>query len=596
MASPVNSSYAPKEEFLGSGDEYVGISQQATTDLIAGHTRHNEVIMQAESLSAQANAQVEIPWSHLNPKSAIVKTVTPHHTPVYLTALVVVPCYLLYSMMSTSFATNLPAISARFKVDVTQVQWLIHADLIVSCGISAIVPKLSERLGLNKVFLAGAFLFALMTFLMGFLSVTYAAILIMRILSSIGLATMLTLANIVAYFMSSKGDLNTVLIASSVCIPIGQILSSFLSGLIAHSSKWEHMYILIGCLSIVHAVYSVVLCPNFPAVRGVKCDPVGVLLMMASITFMIFSLSASTVSVPWWGVTICFILAIVLFVLFIFWNKQWCKNPLFPPVVFNKSVLINISALCMTSALRYGEHFFLPYIIVGYYRYSNLANGSLLALSGVISIIASPLFDILLKRVVGRLILMVLSPVFLVLLFIEAFLLQQSIVIPIIFSNLCVACVVGCMIVIYTSITNTPAIYLPVIGALNAVMLSFGHSLGVTAVVTTQNIAARIAGFAPPNIPDINTDPNLPTEYSLSITFALLTCISFAVTLLLLSFFMGVSRSDRGKFGFSERLFSRTKHFNEHRDYNGEMIEVQEFTTSFTLQQVVVSLFQPRFV
>lgn len=598
MLSPTESHYAPREEFLGSGDEYVGISQAATNDLIAGHpNRHNEVIMQAESLSAQANAQAEVPWSNLNPTPAIVKAATPHHTPVYLTALVVAPCYLLYSMMSASFATNLPAISAHFKANITQAQWLIHTDLIVYCGLGAIVPKLSEYLGLNKVFLAGAFLFALMTFLMGFLSMNYASILILRIISSIGLSTMLSLASTVAYFMSPRGDLNIVLIVSNVCMPVGQIVSSFLSGWMAHSSKWEYMYILIGCLSIVHAIYSVVLCPNFPATRGVKLDPVGVLFMTASITFLIFSLSASTVSVPWWGVTICFILAITFFVLLIYWNKQWCKNPLFPPAAFNKSVLLNMSALCMASALGFGEHFFLPYIIMRYYGYSNLSNGSFLILGGVTSIIFSPLFSIAIKRIVSRLMLMILSLLFLILLFIEAFFLQESIAIPILFSNLCLICFIGCLITIQTtSMSNVPAIYIPIVWSLNSVMLGFGHSLGVTVVVTTQNIVARIAGINAPNTPDPGADPYLATEYGLSLTFAILTCISFAITLFLLAIFMGVLRSDRGKLGFSERRLSKTKHFSENVGHNGEIIEVQEYTTSFTSQQTIASLFRPKFI
>ncbi|EFO64284.1 TM efflux protein [Giardia lamblia P15] len=594
----MNSAFSPREEFLGSGDEYVGISQSATNDLISGHpNRHREVIMQAESLSAQANAQPNVPWSTLIPRPAIVKAVVPHHAPIYLTVLVVAPCYLLYSMISTSFSTNLPIISSSLNVNISQAQWIIHTELIVCCGFSAIVPKLSERLGLNKVFLVGTFLFALVTFLMGFLGIHYASVLILRIISSIGLAMMLSLANTIAYFMSPRKDLNVVLTISNICTPIGQILSSFLSGWIAYSSKWQYMYILIGCLSAVHAIYSVVLCPDFPATRGVKFDAVGILLMVTSITLLIFSLSASTVSVPWWGVTICFILAVLLFILFIFWNKQWCKNPLFPPTAFNKSVLLNMSALCMISAFGFGERFFLPYTIVIFYGYSRLSNGGFLVIGGILSIIFSPLFSLSTKRVVSRLMLMILSIISLLLILIEAFFLQESVALPIVFSNLCLICFVGCLITVQTTaVVNTPAVYIPILGSLNSIMLNFGHSLGVTMAVTTQNVVAKLGGVSNTNLPNWDADPNAKTAYGLSLTFGILSCISFSIALFLLAIFMGVLKNDRGKLGFSERRLSKTKHFSENINNNGEMVEVQEYSTAFTSQQAIASLFQPKFI
>ena len=594
----MNPTFSPRVEFLGSGDEYVVTNQSATNDLISGHSnRHHEVIMQAESLSAQAIAQAEDPWSGLTPKPAIVKAAVPHRSPIYLTTLAVAPCYLLYSMISTSFSTNLPIISSALSVDVSQAQWIIHTELIVCCGFSAIVPKLSERLGPNKIFISGAFLFALVTFLMGFLSINYVSVLILRIISSIGLAMMLALANTMAYFMSPKGDLSIILTIANICTPIGQIISSFLSGWIAYASKWQYMYILIGSLSAIHATYSVVLCPNFSATRGVKFDAIGVFLMTASITLLIFSLSASTVSVPWWGVTICFILAVALFVIFIFWNKKWCKNPLFPPAAFNKSVLLNMSALCMTSALGFGERFFLPYMVVTLYGYSRLANGGFLVIGGVMSIIFSPLFSLSAKRVVSRLMLMILSLIFLVLMLIEAFFLQLSIAIPIVFSNLCVICFIGCLITIQiTAVTNTLAVYIPILGSLNTIMLNFGHSLGVTAAVTAQNIFARITDVPDTNLPGWNTDPDAKTAYGLSLTFGILSCISFSIALFLLAIFMGVLKSDRGKLGFSERRLSKTKHFSENINNSGEMIEVQEYNTSFTAQSAIASLFQPKFI
>ncbi|KAE8302916.1 TM efflux protein [Giardia duodenalis] len=594
----MSSACSSRVEFLGSGDEYVGISQSATNDLISGHPhRCRDVIMQAESLSAQASTQPDTPWSTLAPRPAIVRAAAPHRTPIYLTAFVVVPCYLLYSMISASFSTNLPIISSSLNIDISQAQWIIHTELIVCCGFSAIVPKLSERLGLNRVFLAGAFLFAVVTFLMGFLGNSYASILVLRIISSIGLAMMLSLANTMAYFMSPRKDLSVVLTISNVCTPIGQILSSFLSGWIAYSSKWQYIYILIGCLSAVHAAYSVVLCPNFPTTRGVKFDVVGTLLMVASITLLIFSLSASTVTVPWWGVTICFILAIVFFILFVFWNKQWCKNPLFPPTAFNKSVLLNMSALCMISAFGFGERFFLPYTIVIFYNYSRLSNGGFLVIGGVLSIIFSPLFSLSTKRVVSRLMLMMLSLISLLLVLIEAFFLQESVALPIVFSNLCLICFIGCLITVQTTaVVNTPVMYISTLGSLNSIMLNFGHSLGVTTAVTTQNVVAKLGGVSNTNLPNWDADPGARTAYGLSLTFGILSCISFSITLFLLAIFMGVLKSDRGKLGFSERRLSKTKHFSENINNNGEMIEVQESSIAFTSQQVIASLFQPKFI
>lgn len=174
---------------------------------------------------------------------------------------------------------------------------------------------------------------------------------------------------------------------------------------------------------------------------------------------------------------------------------------------------------------------------------------------------------------------------------------QESVALPIVFSNLCLICFIGCLITVQTTaVVNTPVMYISTLGSLNSIMLNFGHSLGVTTAVTTQNVVAKLGGVSNTNLPNWDADPGARTAYGLSLTFGILSCISFSITLFLLAIFMGVLKSDRGKLGFSERRLSKTKHFSENINNNGEMIEVQESSIAFTSQQVIASLFQPKFI
>lgn len=526
-----------------------------------------------------------------NPPKSFCKKSKLGGTPSWVAALIVAPGQLIYAMEAVCFAVNLPIISDRLNVETSVVQWVIHSELLVCCGFGCLAPKLAEKFGISYVYIASSYTFGLFTFLITFFPTNLAAVIICRLMASFGLALLLPLGNPMAYIMTSKAKLPVVLTVNSAATPIGTIFSSLVSSAIAEKSQWTYMMTIIGLFSMLHATYSVFLCLQIKGNRNAKIDWIGALLIITSVTLIIFGLTSISEGMPWYAGALSLLFGASVFVVFFFWNTRWSKCPLYVKSAFNPSVFKNLVAMLMTACLYFGERFFFPYIIVRYYQYSSITNGLFSAIGGVLSIGFSPLFTLANRKIVARVIIIIFGLIYLVAMVIEALFLDSHVALVVIMGTICIISFIALLISIQTaSMANTPTKYAPTIGSLNSIMSNFGHSIGIALAVTVQSSV-----YKPQTNGGMSTTPN-PTLKS-SIEAGILSCTFFAAALIIVAFFMGVLKSDRGKCGFSERILARTKHFPENINNSGEMVEIQGDTYEAAQeQQAITSLYQPKFL
>lgn len=526
-----------------------------------------------------------------NPPKSFCKKSKLGGTPAWIAALIVAPGQLIYAMEAVCFAVNLPTISERLSVPTSVVQWVIHSELLVCCGFGCLAPKLAERFGISYVYIASSYTFGLFTFLITFFPDKLPLVIICRLLASFGLALLLPLGNPMAYMMTSKAKLPIVLTVNSAATPIGTIFSSLVSSVIADKSEWTYMMTIIGLFSMIHATYSVFLCLRIRGNKNAKIDWIGALLIIISVTLIIFGLTSISEGMPWYAGTLSLLFGVGVFVVFFFWNTRWSKCPLYMKSAFNPSVFKNLTAMLMAASLYFGERFFFPYIIVRYYGNPSIINGLYSAIGGVLSIAFSPLFTFVNRKVVARVIIITFGLIYLVAMVIEALFLYAHVALVVIMGTICIVSFIALLISIQTaSMANTPVKYAPTIGSLNSIMSNFGHSIGIALAVTVQAAVERASSGTNSKSPG---DPALES----SIRAGILSCTFFAAALVIVAFFMGVLKSDRGKCGFSERILARTKHFPENINNSGEMVEIQGDTYEAAQeQQAIASLYQPKFL
>lgn len=170
---------------------------------------------------------------------------------------------------------------------------------------------------------------------------------------------------------------------------------------------------------------------------------------------------------------------------------------------------------------------------------------------------------------------------------IEAIFLDEHVALVVVMGTICIISFIALLISIQTaSLANTPTKYAPTIGSLNSIMTNLGHSIGIALAVTVQSTITASSS---------SSDPRYGLKRG--IQTGMLSCTFFGIALVIVAFFMGVLKSDRGKCGFSERILARTKHFPENINNSGEMVEIQGDTyEAVQEQQAITSLYQPKFL
>lgn len=522
-----------------------------------------------------------------NPPKSFCKKSKLGGTPAWIAGLIVAPGQLIYAMEAVCFAVNLPLISTRLGVETSVVQWVIHSELLICCGFGCLAPKLAEKFGISYVYIASSYTFGLFTFLITFFPTSLAVVIICRLLASFGLALLLPLGNPMAYMMTSKATLPIVLTINSAATPIGTIFSSLVSSLIAEKSEWTYMMTIIGLFSMLHATYSIFLCLRIKGNRAAKIDWIGAIFIITAVTLIIFGLTSISEGMPWYAGTLSLLFGVSVFVVFFFWNTRWSKCPLYMKSAFNPSVIKNLIAMLMAASLYFGERFFFPYIIVRYWKCKSIENGAFSAIGGVLSIVFSPLFTFANKKIVARVIIIIFGLTYLVAMCIEAIFLDKHVALVVVMGTICIISFIALLISIQTaSMANTPTKYAPTIGSLNSIMTNLGHSVGIALAVTVQSTITASSS---------NSDSNYGLKRG--IQTGMLSCTFFGIALVIVAFFMGVLKSDRGKCGFSERILARTKHFPENINNSGEMVEIQGDTyEAVQEQQAITSLYQPKFL
>jgi len=520
-----------------------------------------------------------------------LKAYCPGETNPWLASLAVCPSQLLYAMETGTFNTCIPTIASELGIETSTAQWLIHIELVICCSVGAISARLAERFGISRVFLFGVWVFSLFTLPLVFSHGVFAGLLVLRVIASLGLACSLPLANPMAYRMVRRERLPVVLTIGSACLPVGQVISSVLSGLMAGSIGWQYMAAVISLLGVVYGIFLCFALPGFRPNKAARIDFLGAGLILLGMCALLFGLTFVAQGLATWGAVLLILLALAILALFCVYNWRWSRAPIFGRDVFNRSSVCNMLTFMLVTCAGFGERFYLPYIMMRVYGLNSLLNGLVNALSGVASVIFSPLWQFSLRRMLSRYLVMIYSVVYVSGCVLEAALLGQSLGLTIFSVILNMLSYMALAITIQTSsLTSAPLRHSATIGSLNTVMMNLGHSLGISVAVSVQSsVYASLTAKNPGD--DL-------ANYVDSLSSAVYAMLSFIGAVVILAFFMGVNKQDRGKIGFTEKGLNRSRTFRENKENNPEMVELQgEDTEGRDIdRKLEASLWLPRFV
>jgi EmrB/QacA subfamily drug resistance transporter len=322
------------------------------------------------------------------------------NAPLTLAAMTLANSMILVDQTAVPIAT--PEVIASLDGSLSEGQWVLTANVLPLAALLVFGGRLGDLLGLRRVFLAGALLFALSTGVAGGAQ-DMVMLIAARVTQGIGAALMMPTALAIvsaSYPAARRGQALGILAgASAFFAALGPVLGGLLT-----SIEWRLVFLVNVVLALVTIVLTLRAAADFrPAAGASRIDYAGTFLFALGIATLVFGLSQ--VPDDGWGaasaigpmVAAVFILAAFVVV------ELRVQNPLLEFRLFRhlNFLAANISQL-LAGAIELGLGFLLPYYLLLVVGVEPAVAGIALIPGTVPIVLAGPLAGRAFDRIGGR--------------------------------------------------------------------------------------------------------------------------------------------------------------------------------------------------
>ncbi|HKM41542.1 MAG TPA: DHA2 family efflux MFS transporter permease subunit [Methanocorpusculum sp.] len=273
------------------------------------------------------------------------------------------------SLDGTIVNIALPSIAEGFNLTTSSVAWVSTIYFLVIAGSLLIVGKLTDLLGLRKMFITGFTIFVIGSFSCGFfpeLLDSFKILILARIVQALGGVLMMVVAPaMLSAFMPgarrAKGMSLVVLFAA-----VGMALGPTLGGFLTEYLSWNWIFYInipVGIIGIILGFF-VIPCnePNPDALKGF--DTSGAVLVFVGLAALLFAFSEGF-SMGWTSLPL--IISIILAVLCLggfVWREHHYDKPLIDFGLFkSRSFIILNIILALLYFTFAGANYMLPFYL-----------------------------------------------------------------------------------------------------------------------------------------------------------------------------------------------------------------------------------------
>jgi len=235
----------------------------------------------------------------------------------------------------------LPDIATSLKITSnSDLQWVVTAYTLTFGGFLLLGGKIADRLGRRRVFMGGAVLFAVASFLGG-ISGSLGLLIAARALQGIGGALMSPAAlSLLTVIFREGEERNKALGIWSAITAGGAALGLILGGVLTEYASWRWVFLVNLPIAAVAVVGALRFVPESRDERAQGFDALGAFLVTGGLMALVYALVKGN-DFGWGsGKTLAWLAAAVLFLIAFTVVQVRSKNPLVPFRIFrNRSVL-----------------------------------------------------------------------------------------------------------------------------------------------------------------------------------------------------------------------------------------------------------------
>lgn len=312
------------------------------------------------------------------------------------------------SLDGTIVNIALPVISEVFEISTSSVQWVSTIYLLVMAGSLLVVGKITDIVGLKKIFAAGFLLFTAGSFACGFLPShlnMFEALLVSRVIQAVGgaMMTVVAPAMISRYMPGARRAKGMTLV--TIFAGIGMALGPTLGGYLTEYLNWNWIFYInipVGLAALILGFF-VIPKDSKKHLRLKGFDAAGAGFVFVGLALILFAVSqGNSAGFDSPAIIISLVLGAVCIATFIV-RELKIKNPLLDFGLFkNKTfLLLNLMLILMYFAFA-GANYLLPFWLEYVWGMSTSFAGLILTLMSFGMMIAGTFSGFVYAKLVGR--------------------------------------------------------------------------------------------------------------------------------------------------------------------------------------------------
>lgn len=184
----------------------------------------------------------------------------------------------------------LPAIQQEYAIDLTTVEWVVVAYLLVIGSLLLPVGRLGEVLTFKRVYLSGFALFTVASALCGSAG-DEVALIAFRVLQAVGAAMITAMGPAIIARTFAPDERGRALGLNGISVSLGLTLGPVLGGLLTTAASWRAIFLINLPVGIVAILWAWRILPAEEPGRGQTFDLRGAALSGASLFALLLALS-----------------------------------------------------------------------------------------------------------------------------------------------------------------------------------------------------------------------------------------------------------------------------------------------------------------
>jgi EmrB/QacA subfamily drug resistance transporter len=298
----------------------------------------------------------------------------------------------LPSFMAQGLNIALPIIGREFGADAITLNWMVLAFVLANAALSLPIGRISDVIGIRKVFLYGMIFYTLSSFAMMFFN---SPLMIIICRAAQGVSGSMILVNIMALITAifpakERGLAFGINVAS---VYVGASIGPFLGGLLTQFFGWKSIFLVnvfIGIIVVMLTLWKVK--GGWIENQRQRIDYLGAIVYTSSLVILVYGFSL----LPEITGVILILIGLLGLTLFFLWENK-AASPLFDVKVFRYNRLFIFSNL--VAIINYIAVFAVAFLLSLYLQY---IKGLTPVLAGFI-MIANPVVQAVLSPIAGRL-------------------------------------------------------------------------------------------------------------------------------------------------------------------------------------------------